>query len=128
MSVSRPRPLSPHLQIFRWPLTMALSIGHRITGIALSVGLVLLTWWLVALAAGPEAFATVDGVVDSWFGALVLVGFTVATFLHFGNGIRHLFWDFGYGFALETTRKSARAVVAFTIVATLVVWLAILAA
>lgn len=127
MSVSRPKPLSPHLQIFRWPLTMALSIGHRITGVGLSLGLLLLTWWLVALAAGPDAFAVIDGIVDSWFGALVLFGFTVATFLHFGNGVRHLVWDFGYGFELETVRRSAWAVVAFTVVATLVVWLALLA-
>jgi len=127
VSASRPRPLSPHLQIFRWPLSMALSIGHRITGAALAAGLVLLTVWLVALAAGPQAFAAVDAVVDSWFGALVLFGFTVATFLHFGNGIRHLVWDFGYGFDLETTKRSGQAVVVFTVVATALTWIAILA-
>ena len=128
MSASRPKPLSPHLQIFRWPLSMALSIGHRITGAGLSAGLLLLAVWLVALAAGPEAFAVVDAVVDSWFGALVLFGFTVAAFLHLGNGIRHLVWDFGYGFDLETTRKSGQAVVAFTVVASVLTWIAILAA
>lgn len=128
MSVSRPRPLSPHLQIFRWPLSMALSIGHRITGAALAAGLLLLTWWLVALAAGPEAFAAVDGIVDSWFGGLLLFGFTVAAFLHLGNGIRHLAWDFGYGFAMETTKRSGQAVIAFTVVATALTWIAILAA
>ncbi len=127
MSVSRPKPLSPHLQIFRWPLSMMLSIGHRITGAALAVGLLLLAWWLVALAAGPEAFAVVDAVVDSWFGALVLFGFTLAAFLHLATGIRHLVWDFGYGFDLETTRKSGQAVVAFTVVATVLTWIAILA-
>jgi len=127
VSVSRPKPLSPHLQIFRWPLSMALSIGHRITGAGLAAGLLLLTWWLVALASGPEAFAVIDGIVDSWFGALVLFGFTVAAFLHLGNGIRHLVWDFGYGFELETTRKSGQAVVAFTVVATALTWIAILA-
>ncbi|MFP4125631.1 MAG: succinate dehydrogenase, cytochrome b556 subunit [Alphaproteobacteria bacterium] len=128
MSVSRPKPLSPHLQIFRWPLSMALSIGHRITGAGLAAGLLLLTWWLVALAAGPEAFAVVDGVVDSWFGGLVLFGFTVAAFLHLGNGIRHLVWDFGYGFDLETTKRSGQAVVVFTVVASALTWIAILAA
>ena len=128
MSASRPRPLSPHLQIFRWPLTMALSIGHRITGAGLAAGLLLLTWWLVAVAAGPDAFAVVDGIVDSWFGGLVLFGFTVAAFLHLGNGIRHLVWDFGYGFDLATTRKSGLAVVAFTVVATALTWIALLAA
>jgi succinate dehydrogenase / fumarate reductase cytochrome b subunit len=106
---------------------MALSILHRMTGAALSFGLLLLTWWLVALASGPEAFAVVDGLVDSWFGALVLFGFTVATFLHLGNGIRHLAWDFGYGFSLEATKRSGQAVVAFTVVATALTWLVILA-
>lgn len=128
MSASRPRPLSPHLTIFRWPLSMALSILTRITGAALAVGLFLLCWWLVALASGPEAFALVDGIVDSWFGGLVLFGFTAALFLHFGNGIRHLVWDFGYGYDKETAHKSGLAVVAFTVVGTLVTWLAILAA
>jgi succinate dehydrogenase / fumarate reductase cytochrome b subunit len=107
---------------------MALSIGHRITGAGLAVGLLLLTWWLVALAAGPEAFAVVDGIVDSWFGGLVLFGFTAAAFLHLANGVRHLAWDAGYGFALETTRQSGRAVVAFTVVATLATWVVILVA
>lgn len=128
MSVSRSKPLSPHLQIFRWPLSMALSIGHRITGAGLAAGLLLLTAWLVALAAGPEAFAVVNGLVASWFGVLVMIGFTAATFLHLGNGIRHLVWDFGYGFDLETTRRSGLAVVAFTVVATALTWLAILVA
>jgi succinate dehydrogenase / fumarate reductase cytochrome b subunit len=127
VSASRPKPLSPHLQIFRWPLSMALSIGHRITGAGLAAGLLLLTWWLVALATGPEAFAVVDAVVDSWLGGLVLFGFTVAAFLHLGNGIRHLVWDFGYGFDLETTKRSGQAVIAFTVVATALTWLAILA-
>jgi succinate dehydrogenase / fumarate reductase cytochrome b subunit len=107
---------------------MALSIGHLITGAALAAGLLLLTWWLVALAAGPEAFAAVDGIVDSWFGGLLLFGFTVAAFLHLGNGIRHLAWDFGYGFAMETTKRSGQAVIAFTVVATALTWIAILAA
>ncbi|MFW5834369.1 MAG: succinate dehydrogenase, cytochrome b556 subunit, partial [Pseudomonadota bacterium] len=89
MSAQRPMPLSPHLQIYRWPLTMALSIGHRISGAALAVGLVLLTVWLVALATGPEAFAVVDGIVRSWFGLLVLFGYTVFLFLHLANGVRH---------------------------------------
>jgi len=108
-------------------LSMALSIGHRVTGAGLAAGLLLLTWWLVALATGPEAFAVVDAVVDSWLGGLVLFGFTVAAFLHLGNGIRHLVWDFGYGFDLETTKRSGQAVIGFTVVATALTWLAILA-
>lgn len=104
---------------------MALSILHRITGAALSVGLVLLVVWLAAVAAGPEAFAMVDGIVDSWLGVIVMLGFTIAAFLHFANGIRHLAWDFGWGYELSTTRKSGIAVLVFTGAATVVTWLAI---
>lgn len=117
------RPLSPHLGIYRWYFTMALSIAHRVSGIALTGGLVLLTWWLLALASGPEAFATIQGIVDSWFGALVLFGYTFVLFYHFGNGIRHLAWDMGYGFELEIARLSGYAVLAFAGVMTLFVWI-----
>ena len=92
------RPLSPHLQIYRWYFTMALSIAHRITGVGLALGLVLFTWWLLALASGPEAFATVHGVMVSWFGRLILFLYTLTLFYHMANGIRHLAWDFGYGY------------------------------
>jgi succinate dehydrogenase / fumarate reductase cytochrome b subunit len=117
------RPLSPHLQIYRWYFTMALSIAHRITGIGLALGLVLLTWWLVALASGPEAFATVQAIAHSWLGALVLFGYTLVLFYHMGNGIRHLVWDFGYGFDVEEARRSGVAVLAFAGAMTLLVWL-----
>ena len=117
------RPLSPHLQIFRWYFTMALSIAHRVTGVGLALGLVLLTWWLVALAHGPDAFATVHGIVDSWFGGLVLFLYTIVLFYHMGNGIRHLVWDFGYGFDPEVARASGAAVLVFAAAMTLVVWL-----
>jgi succinate dehydrogenase / fumarate reductase cytochrome b subunit len=117
------RPLSPHLQIYRWYFTMALSIAHRITGIGLALGLVLLTWWLVALASGPEAFATVRAIAHSWLGALVLFGYTLVLFYHMGNGIRHLVWDFGYGFDVEEARRSGVAVLAFAGAMTLLVWL-----
>jgi succinate dehydrogenase / fumarate reductase cytochrome b subunit len=119
------RPLSPHLQIYRWYLTMALSIGHRVTGIAMALGLFLLTWWLVALASGPEAFATVEAVKDSWLGVLVLLGYTVALFYHLGNGIRHLVWDAGYGFDIQVAANSGIAVLAFAGVMTVLVWLVI---
>ncbi len=76
------RPLSPHLQVYRWYFTMALSIGHRVTGVGLALGLVLLTWWLLALASGPEAFATVQAVMHSWLGVLVLFGYTFVLFYH----------------------------------------------
>ncbi len=119
------RPLSPHLQIYRWYFTMALSIAHRIAGIGLALGLLLFTWWLVALASGPEAFATVQAVMDSRFGALVLFIYTLVLFYHMGNGIRHLVWDFGYGFDVEVARLSGVAVLVFAGAMTLVVWLVI---
>ncbi len=126
MSANRPMPLSPHLTIYRWPLTMALSIGHRITGGALTVGLVLFTVWLVALAAGPESFAVVDGIVRSWFGALVLVAYTFFLFLHLGNGVRHLAWDLGYGFEKATAHQSAILVLGFAAGLTVLTWLVVL--
>jgi succinate dehydrogenase / fumarate reductase cytochrome b subunit len=119
------RPLSPHLQIFRWYFTMALSIAHRATGIALAAGLVLLSWWLLALAHGPEAFAVVQGVIDSWLGVVVLLLYTLALFYHMGNGVRHLVWDFGYGFDVDVARRSGIAVLVFAGAMTVVIWLVI---
>jgi succinate dehydrogenase / fumarate reductase cytochrome b subunit len=119
------RPLSPHLQIYRWYFTMALSIAHRATGIGLAAGLVLLTWWLLALASGPEAFATVQAVTGSWIGVLVLFLWTFALFYHMGNGVRHLVWDFGYGFDLDVARYSGIAVLVFAGAMTAIVWLVV---
>jgi succinate dehydrogenase / fumarate reductase, cytochrome b subunit len=119
------RPLSPHLQIFRWYFTMALSIAHRATGIALAAGLLLLCWWLLALAHGPDAFAIVQRMIDSWFGVLVLLLYTLALFYHMGNGVRHLVWDFGYGFDVDVARRSGIAVLVFTVAMTVLVWLVI---
>jgi succinate dehydrogenase cytochrome b subunit len=119
------RPLSPHLQIYRWYFTMALSIAHRATGIGLAAGLILLTWWLLALASGPEAFATVQAVAGSWIGILILFLWTFALFYHMGNGVRHLVWDFGYGFDLEVARNSGIAVLAFAGVMTVITWLVV---
>jgi succinate dehydrogenase / fumarate reductase, cytochrome b subunit len=89
------RPLSPHLQIYRPQITSVLSISHRATGLALSLGTLLLVWWLVALARGPEAFASVQSFVGSWLGRLLLLGWTFSLFFHLANGIRHLCWDAG---------------------------------
>lgn len=119
------RPLSPHIQIYRWPLTMALSIVHRATGVGLALGLILVTWWLLALASGPEAFATVQAVMSSWFGILVLFLWTLALYFHLGNGVRHLIWDVGYGFDVDVARKSGIAVLAFAGAMTILTWLVI---
>lgn len=121
------RPLSPHLQIYRWYLTMGLSIVHRATGVGLAAGLVLLTWWLVALATGEAYFSLVQAFMDNFLGALVLFGFTFALLYHLGNGIRHLVWDVGYGFELKTAQQSGIAVVAVAAALTLIVWIAIIA-
>ncbi|MGF1563004.1 MAG: succinate dehydrogenase, cytochrome b556 subunit [Geminicoccaceae bacterium] len=122
---SAERPLSPHLQVYKFYLTMAMSIFHRATGCALASGMILLVWWLVALATGPDYFATVQWFIDSWIGFLVLFGFTAAAFYHMGNGIRHLAWDFGYGFELKSAYQSGYMVLGFTAVATLITWIAI---
>jgi succinate dehydrogenase / fumarate reductase cytochrome b subunit len=121
---SRDRPLSPHLQIYRWQWTMLLSIVHRMTGVALSVGMLLLVWWLVAASLGPEEFADAQAFMDHWFGRLILFGFTWALFYHLSNGIRHLFWDAGRGFELQTGYGTAWLVVLASLVLTGLAWLA----
>jgi succinate dehydrogenase / fumarate reductase cytochrome b subunit len=118
------RPLSPHLQVYRPQITSVLSILHRLTGVALTVGTLLLTWWLVAAAYGPDEFATVQGVMGSFIGQLILWGFTFAVFYHLGNGVRHLAWDFGWGFELDQVRTSGIAMVAFAVGATFVTLIA----
>ena len=113
------RPLSPHLQIYRWHLSMATSILHRMSGVVLALGLLLLTWWLAAAAAGPEYFGLVHDIMASWIGRLILLGFTAALYFHLFNGIRHLMWDIGYGFEIETAQRLGYLVFALTILATL---------
>ncbi len=95
------RPLSPHLQIYRWQLTMAMSILHRISGAALAAGLFAFTWMLVAAASGPDAWNAFIDVAGSLFGKLALVGWMAALFYHLFNGIRHLVWDTGRLFKIE---------------------------
>ena len=116
---SRDRPLSPHLQVYRPQITSVLSILHRVAGVALTLGTLLLTYWLVAAAYGPEPFATAQALLGSWLGQVVLWGFTFALFYHLGNGIRHLAWDFGWGFELTQVRASGLLMLAFAAVATL---------
>jgi succinate dehydrogenase / fumarate reductase cytochrome b subunit len=122
------RPLSPHLQIYRPQITSILSVSHRATGLALSLGTLLLVWWLVALARGPEAFARAQSFVGSWFGRLLLLGWTFSLFFHLANGIRHLCWDAGYGFEIKTTTISGWIVVAAAAALTVIAWIVGLAA
>jgi succinate dehydrogenase / fumarate reductase cytochrome b subunit len=117
------RPLSPDIQIYRPQLTSVLSITHRLTGIVLSIGSPLLVFWLISAAAGPSAYATLHGFLASWLGLFLLLGWTFSFFFHLCNGIRHLFWDAGYGFDLQTIYASGWAVVAISIGLTLTAWI-----
>jgi succinate dehydrogenase / fumarate reductase cytochrome b subunit len=114
--MARARPLSPHLTVYRWYPTMATSIVHRVTGVGLALGTLLLAWWLIAVASGPEAFQTFNAVATSWFGQLVLFGFTWALMFHLLNGIRHLAWDMGYGFTPATANRNSWIVILLSVV------------
>ena len=118
------RPISPHLQVYRPQLTSVLSILHRITGVALAVGTILLVYWLIAAASGPEAFASAEALVGSWLGRILLFGWTFALYFHLTNGIRHLFWDAGFGFELKTVYASGWTAVALAVALTLVSFIA----
>jgi succinate dehydrogenase / fumarate reductase cytochrome b subunit len=100
------RPVSPHLQVYRWSVTMASSILHRATGVALGAGTLLLAWWLLAAATSDEALALVQLCMGSVLGQLVMLGFVWALTYHLFNGIRHLVWDMGYGFEMKTAQIS----------------------
>lgn len=116
------RPLSPHLQVYRWQWTMALSILHRITGVALAVGTLLLVWWLAAAAYGEAAYAEAQGFLGSLVGQLLLAGWTLALFFHLCNGIRHLVWDSGRGLELKPAYRSGLLVLAAAVALTVLTW------
>jgi succinate dehydrogenase / fumarate reductase cytochrome b subunit len=122
MSGEDRRPLSPHLQIYRPQLTSVMSIMHRITGVALALGAIVLVWWLVAGAIGERYFEFVQGFLRSWLGLLILFGWSVALFYHLLNGVRHLFWDAGYGFELKQAYASGYAVLAGAAALTVLAW------
>ena len=113
--VIRARPLSPHLQIYRWPVTMATSITHRATGIALSVGTLVVAWWLIATAMGPDYVQTFQTLAATPLGQIVLFGFVWSLAYHLLNGIRHLAWDVGYGFSVPTANVTGVTVFALSI-------------
>ena len=117
------RPLSPDLQIYRPQLTSVLSITHRLTGVTLSVGSPLLVFWLTMAAAGPQPYAVLHVLLASWFGLVLLLGWTFSLFFHLCNGIRHLFWDAGYGFELSAIYASGWAVVVISAGLTLAAWI-----
>jgi succinate dehydrogenase / fumarate reductase cytochrome b subunit len=119
------RPLSPHLQIYRPMLTMMMSIVHRITGMGLYFGMILLVWWLLAAAIAPDYFAMVQAFFGHWLGKLILLGFTWALLHHMLGGLRHLVWDAGYGFNLGTVEWMARANIVLSILGTIALWLGV---
>ncbi len=116
------RPLSPHLGIYRWLITNTLSILHRLTGVALSVGLVLVSAWLITAAWCPDMFLLIQEFLGSIIGQLFLFGWTIAFYYHLANGMRHLNWDMGRGFDLTEVVASARVVIVFTLGMTLATW------
>ena len=120
----RERPLSPHLQIYRPQMTSVLSILHRMTGVVLAIGTIVLVYWLAAAASGPAAFDLAQTIIGSFIGRLFLLGWTFALFYHFCNGIRHLAWDAGWGFELDQVQRTGLLVIAASAVLTLVVWIA----
>ena len=117
------RPLSPHLQHYKMPLTAYLSIAHRTTGIVNSAAIVLLVLLIASAAGSPESYAFMSGIANSWFGKLVLFGFTVTLYYHMANGIRHLFWDVGVGLDLEDAKKSGNLCLIGAGVLSVITWM-----
>jgi succinate dehydrogenase / fumarate reductase cytochrome b subunit len=116
------RPLSPHLQIYRLTLSMVMSGLHRITGLCLVAGMILLTWWLLAAAAGQNAYGTFEAFAGSWIGRLILLGFSWALLHHLIGGLRYLIWDLGYGMEPAEREWLVRANIIGSILATIVLW------
>lgn len=119
---SRDPPLSPHLQVWRWHITMFTSIAHRATGIALYAGALIAAAWAMSLAGGAETYATFKAVMGSPLGKLVMFGLTVSVFYHLANGVRHLVWDTGRGFDIKSANASAVLVIAFALAASIAIW------
>ena len=118
----RERPMSPHLSVWRWHITMATSIAHRLTGVALYVGALIAAAWAISLAQGREAYADFQALLGSPLGLLVMFGLTVSFFYHLANGVRHLVWDAGHGLDVKSANASAAFVFAFAAAASVAVW------
>ena len=116
------RPLSPHLQIYRWQMTMVMSILHRMSGVALAVGVLYLLWWLIAAALGAESYHIFTSFSASWFGQFLLFGWSLCFYYHMANGIRHLLWDHGRCLSLKKAYQTGYGVWGFTILTTLATW------
>ena len=120
--MKKERPLSPHLQIYKPEITSVLSIMHRITGVALTLGTVLVVLWITTLSLGESFYEYYVFFIKSWFGNLILIGFTFAFFYHLSNGIRHLFWDFGYGYELNIALITGVTVLISALILTSIIW------
>lgn len=116
------RPLSPHLDIYKWQLHMALSILHRATGVFLGLGLFSLAWWLTATASGPSAYNDFLAYVTHPLGRLILFGFSYSLVFHTLNGVRHLIWDTGAGLEVASVKTSGQITVTFSIILTALLW------
>lgn len=120
----REPPLSPHLQVWRWHVTMLTSILHRASGVGLYIGALIVAAWAVSLAAGPECYATFKAVLGSFPGKVLLFALTAGVFYHLANGVRHLVWDAGQGLDIKSANASAIFVIVLTAVATVAFWIA----
>lgn len=120
---ARERPLSPHLQIYRWPLPMMMSIMHRITGVGLYFGTILVVWWLIAIGSGPGGYSRLTSFINSGFGRLILFGYTWALIHHMLGGIRHLIWDTGHGFGLNEREGLSLATIVGSVTLTVLLWI-----
>ena len=123
--MTKPRPLSPHLQVYRLPLPALMSISHRASGVVMSTGTILVVLWLVMLAAGENTFNIAQQFVSHPIGKFVLFGYSVALFYHACNGIRHLFWDAVIGLDIPSIYKSGYLTIFMAILFTLSFWLLI---
>ena len=123
--MAKPRPLSPHLQVYRPQLTSVMSIMHRASGLVLTTGTIMLVLWLIAVANGPETFALMASIVGHPLGQFVLFGYSVALFYHACNGLRHLSWDLGFGLSIPAVYRSGYFVLGATFGLTALLWLSV---
>ena len=123
MATNTNRPTSPHLQIYKLPLTGIISISHRMTGVLLTLGLVLFVLMISAVAGGSESYSAMQAMMNTWLAKLVLWGFIYALFFHLCHGVRHLLWDAGQSFDKETLNRSAVVELASSLLLTLLTWL-----
>ena len=116
-------PISPHLQIYRWHISSLLSITHRIVGVINLLALILMFFWLLAFSLGESNYELFLLTINSFFGKFILIGFTWSMSFHIFSGIRHLFWDMGYGFEIKTANISGILVIFSSLVTTIIFWL-----